>query len=235
MREDAEGIEGIEVVGRTLDEAVQKGLEHLGLRRDQVRLEVIADGTRSLFGFRAGPVRVRLIPKSGGAAAEEAEKARPATNADEEADLAYRILCELLRRMKVRARVTVERATAEQPLRLNIVGKDLGSLIGRRGETLAAMQFLLRLMVSHQLERWVGLLLDVNDYRRRREESLQRLALRMAELAVQTGQIQELEPMPPAERRLIHVTLRDFAGVRTESRGEGEGRRVLIIPTRAAS
>jgi spoIIIJ-associated protein len=135
--------------------------------------------------------------------------------------------------MGVRAHVDVQPAEGEEPLRLNVSGKNLGMLIGRRGDTLAAIQFLTRLMVSHQLERWVNLVVDVDDYRRKREETLQRLAIRMAETATETGRVQELEPMPPAERRIVHLSLRDFDGVSTQSTGEGEARRVTIIPARA--
>jgi spoIIIJ-associated protein len=242
----AEGEEGVEVVGRTIDEAVQKGLEVLALRRDQVNVEIVSDGARTVLGFRAGSVRVRVVPKKQTAEppvvieeAEEAEEevaptAAPSPrDAGSEADASRAILDELLKRMGVRARVDVQPAEGEEPLRLNVSGKNLGMLIGRRGDTLAAIQFLTRLMVSHQLERWVNLVVDVDDYRRKREETLQRLALRMAEAAIETGRVQELEPMPPAERRIVHLSLRDFDGVSTQSTGDGEARRVTIIPARA--
>lgn len=244
--------EGVEVVGRTLDEAVQKGLEHLQLRRDQVDIEILSDGARTLLGFRPGQARVRLIPKRAPAPPrqrpvpaaeptlekeeqeppeieEEPEKLTPA----QEADVAARLLQEMVRRMGIRARVQVELPTEDRPLRLNITGKDLGILIGRRGETLSALQFLTRMMASHQLHKWINLVVDVDDYRKKREESLRRLAVRMAQTAVETGRVQELEPMPPAERRIVHIALRDFDGVRTESQGEDENRRVTIVPARS--
>ncbi|MHB0876920.1 MAG: RNA-binding cell elongation regulator Jag/EloR, partial [Anaerolineae bacterium] len=244
-----------EVVGRTIDEAVQKGLEVLGLRRDQVNVEIVSDGARTVLGFRAGSVRVRVAQKKRpveppvapaapmptvateeapvaieGAPAVEPSAPRDSTG---EAETARLILDELLKRMGVRARVDVQLADGDEPLRLNVSGKNLGMLIGRRGDTLAAIQFLTRLMVSHQLERWVNLVVDVDDYRRKREETLQRLALRMAEQATETGRVQELEPMPAAERRIVHLALRDFDGVSTQSAGEGEARRVTIIPARS--
>ncbi len=265
--------EGIEVAGRTLDEAVEKGLEQLNLRREQVEIEILSDGARTLLGFRPGQAKVRLTPKrvprkpvepartapaprrqeppapapvavtpaATPRAADEDDEVAEATSeeegveltADDEADVSARLLHETVRRMGIRARVQVELPHDDEPLRLNITGKNLGMLIGRRGETLAALQFLTRMMASHQLHRWINLVVDVDDYRKKREESLQRLAVRMAETALETGRVQELEPMPPAERRIVHIALRDFDGVRTESKGEDEERRVTILPVRS--
>jgi len=235
-----ESEEGVEVIGRTIDEAVQKGLEVLELRRDEVNVEVVSDGARTLFGFRPGQVRVRLVPKhkleasADTATVQEQEMPSPDSprSLDEEAEIARKVLAEMLRRMGIRARVEARTGDQEEPITLNIKGRRLGLLIGRRGETLAAIQFLTRLMASRQLDRRVNVMVDVDDYRRRREESLRRLAIRMAETAVETGRTQELEPMPAAERRIIHLALRDFDGVTTESVGEGDQRRVTLIPGR---
>jgi spoIIIJ-associated protein len=253
----AEGAEGVEVVGRTIDEAVQHGLEVLKLRRDQVDVEVVAEGARTVFGFRAGQVRVRVKPKptippperpkveaappaamppletAKAEAAPPATSECPAPSDDDEAGTARTLLSEMLNRMGLRAQVGMERGDQDLPMRLNITGSNLGMLIGRRGETLASLQFLTRLMVSHQLHRWVNLVVDVDDYRQKREETLRRLAVRMAEAAVGSGQVQELEPMPPGERRVVHLALCDFAGVSTLSLGEGEARRVTIVPAKS--
>jgi spoIIIJ-associated protein len=113
---------------------------------------------------------------------------------------------------------------------LNIEGEDLGILIGRRGETLAAIQYLLRLMVNHRMRRWVNLVVDVEGYKSRREEQLRSLALRMADRVAKSGRAVALEAMPPAERRIVHITLRDHPDVTTQSVGEGDHRKVTIIP-----
>jgi len=238
-----EGEEGVEVVGRTVDEAVQKGLDSLNLRREQVSVEIVSDGARTMLGFRAGQVRVRVAPKP--QRTEPVTPAEPAGPAEptfvgpgleaggDEASVGRQLLSEMLSRMGVRAQVQVEAGSDDDPVRLNIQGNNLGMLIGRRGETLMAMQFLTRLMVSHRLQRWANVVVDVDDYRLKREETLKRLAARMAQEAVQTGRVQELEPMPPSERRIIHLTLRDFDGVSTQSTGEGEARRVTIVPARS--
>jgi len=118
----------------------------------------------------------------------------------------------------------------ETVYRLNITGDDLGILIGRRAETLDALQYLTRLVVNQQTYRWFRIEVDVENYKQRREQSLQRLARNMADRAVSEGRTIVLEPMPPRERRLIHIALRDRDDVRTESIGEGDARKVTIIP-----
>lgn len=118
----------------------------------------------------------------------------------------------------------------DAPIVLNIEGDDLGILIGRRAETLSAIQYLTRLMVNHRMHRWVNVVVDVEGYRARREEQLARLANRMADRAVSSGKTVSLEAMPPNERRIVHITLRDNLLVTTESVGEGDHRKVTIIP-----
>jgi spoIIIJ-associated protein len=126
---------------------------------------------------------------------------------------------------------TVDPVTKEvSPLSLNIVGDDLGVLIGRRGETLRDLQFIVRLIVSRRLGQWPNLVLDVEGYKARRASSLQALAQRMADQVRETRQPAILEPMPAHERRIIHLTLRDDPDVYTESTGEDEGRKVQILP-----
>jgi len=115
---------------------------------------------------------------------------------------------------------------------LNITGEDLGILIGRRGETLRALQYLVRLMVSHRLKHWTNLVVDVENYLIRRRRSLESLANRVADQAVRAGRVQALEPMPAYERRLVHIALRKNPKVTTESIGEGERRKVTIVPKR---
>jgi len=125
----------------------------------------------------------------------------------------------------------VDRATDEvSPLCLNIVGDDLGILIGRRGETLRDLQFLVRLILSRRLGIWPNLVLDVEGYKAKRANILGALASRMADRVRQTGVLMTLEPMPAYERRIIHLTLRDDPDVYTESTGDGDARKVQILP-----
>jgi spoIIIJ-associated protein len=116
------------------------------------------------------------------------------------------------------------------PIVLNITGEDLGILIGRRGETLRALQYLVRLMVSHRVKHWTNVVVDVESYLARRRHALESLANRVAEQAIRSGRTQSLEPMPPYERRLVHIALRKHPRVTTQSVGEGERRKVTIVP-----
>lgn len=165
----------------------------------------------------------------------DASPAAPLTD-DEVGAIAAELLQGMLDRMDMRAEVQVVEyrgvldAGQDPPLVLNIEGEDLGILIGRRAETLAALQYLTRLMVNHRSHRWVNLVVDVEGYKARREEQLVRLAERMAERVVSTGRAVALEAMPPRERRIVHITLRDHPQVTTQSVGEGEQRKVTIIP-----
>jgi spoIIIJ-associated protein len=133
--------------------------------------------------------------------------------------------------------VTVEIREGETS-RLNVVGDGsdrdaLGSLIGRKGERLSALQHLVNLMLSRRTGQWTRVLVDVEDYRGRRERQLVDLANRAAERVVETGKMLQLEPMPALERRWIHIALRDNAGVATQSIGEEPNRRVVVLPRNA--
>lgn len=154
----------------------------------------------------------------------------------EDARVGAETLQELLGYLQVEAKVIPKRAGAEdgeaQHWMLEIQGRELGALIGRRGETLAALQYITRLIASRDLERRARIVIDVEGYKSRREALLRRLAKRMADQAVQRGRTVSLEPMPPHERRIIHLALRDNPNVTTESVGEGDRRKVTIVPRR---
>lgn len=116
------------------------------------------------------------------------------------------------------------------PFAFDVTGEDLGILIGRRGQTLATLQYILRLMVSHQLKVWTPIVVDVEGYKQRRSEALQALAARLAEQVRSRGTPFTLEPMPAYERRIIHLALADHPDVTTQSIGEGDLRKVVILP-----
>jgi spoIIIJ-associated protein len=148
------------------------------------------------------------------------------------------ILQGLLDRMNLRARVEVvpqSDAEADEGERfdvLNIVGEDLGVLIGRQNEVLSALELITRLMVNQRVRGRSDFVVDVNGYRAKRAEALRKLALRMADQVIETDRTAVLEPMPPAERRIIHLALRDHPRVTTQSIGEGDRRKVTIVPKR---
>lgn len=148
---------------------------------------------------------------------------------------AIEVMSELLDKMHVKATVTGEVSEPDDLTgqRVNVIeinGNDLGVLIGPRGETIDALQFLGRLMVAHKLRRRANFVVDVEGYRQRRRQALTRLAERMGDKVRQRQEPISLEPMPAYERRIIHMTLRDWPDVYTESAGEGKQRKVRIFP-----
>jgi spoIIIJ-associated protein len=172
------------------------------------------------------------------APAAEAPAARveeqPAADGDETLRVSRQVVTDLLDKMKVRAKVTAEyhppEDDSEEPVVLvNVEGNDLSILIGRRSETLNAIQYISSLIICKQLDRWIPLMIDVQGYRARRERQLRQIARRMADQAIHTGRRQVLEPMPANERRLIHLELRDHPQVATESVGEEPNRKVTIF------
>jgi spoIIIJ-associated protein len=162
-------------------------------------------------------------------------EARPKPTQEEILGLARDILAELMERMQIEADIQARVSEPRYPgdsssLVLDIQGDDLGFLIGRKGETLAAIQHLLRLMVNKVVQQRVHLVVDVEGYKVRREDALKKLALRIADQATRRRRRIALEPMNAYERRIIHMTLRNHPTVITESVGEGSRRKVTIVP-----
>lgn len=226
----------LEVRGRNVEEAITNGLAQLGMSRDEVLIEVLNHGSRGLLGLGAEPAQVRILyppeeEKDEGEMAlqiAEEEPTHPAT--EEVAQVVKATVKELLERMGVQAQVTVREPQEDQLLTLDISGEDLSILIGPRGETLNALQYIVRLIVSRELLRWVTFLLDVEGYRQRRAKELQDLARRMADRVALNKQPLALEPMPAYERRIIHIALHDHPLATTQSVGQGGHRRVTILP-----
>lgn len=152
---------------------------------------------------------------------------------DEVVALASEMLLEMVSLMGLDAQVEggqrQEEDEDEAAIYLNLIGNDLGDLIGRHGETLSSMQYLVRLMVNQKLHRWTNIVVDVDGYKDRRADKLAQMALRMADQVVETGKSVALEPMPANERRLIHIALRNHPKVRTESIGEDTRRKIQIL------
>jgi len=167
----------------------------------------------------------------GSVAAERAEL--EAAEASPEALAAGKIILEqLLTHIGFAARVDVETGDTS---RLNVVGEasereELGALIGRKGERLSALQHLVNLMLSRQMGAWTRVLVDVEDYRGRRERQLREIAERAAKRVVETGKMLQLEPMPALERRWIHIALKSNPDVATQSIGEEPNRRIVVLP-----
>lgn len=225
-------------------DAGSRGLFGLGSRQARIRLTIkpqpVATQNLSAAEKRA-PVQQQPAMKP---RAEEQFPAPVVENSveeepeagegqDETLAVSSEVVSDLLEKMKVRARVSSTYRQAEDGgddsvVLVNVEGNDLSILIGRRSETLNALQYVSSLIVCKRLDRWVPIMIDVQGYRARRERQLRQIARRMADQAIHTGRRQILEPMPANERRLIHLELRDDPQVATESIGEEPNRKVTI-------
>ena len=146
------------------------------------------------------------------------------------------VLTEFLHYMEIDANICVQDQETDptdsrSSIRINIVGDNVAVLIGRRGETLASLEYLIKLVVSNKQNRWTNISLDIDGYKQHREHQLKRLAQRMANQVQQFGRPIALEPMPPNERRIVHMTLEQNPGVSTNTTGDGNQRRVNIQPS----
>lgn len=257
--------------GKTVQEAIQQGLQRLNLVEDQVEIEIIKEGSRGIFGFGAEEAVVQLTPKAQPPLAptpqvdapaevapaapteltpveipaepvaekvEATDKGQPVPSGVDEATQkrAKEILETLLQNMSVKSEVQARlgydlvEPDETPPLTLDVTGHDLGVLIGKRGETLGALQFVVRQILSKEFGHWLPVVIDVESYLVRRRKSLQQLANRMAERAALGKRKVVLEPMSAQERRIIHLQLRAHDQVYTESIGDGEKRKVVIYP-----
>ena len=151
-----------------------------------------------------------------------------AVASDELVDTSVGVLMELLELLRVEGEVEVR--SRSYPLTLNVHGDDLGILIGRHGDTLASLQFMVNLVVGRRMGRWTRVVVDVEEYRQRRERTLRDVAARTAERVRRMRQSVTLEPMPANERRIVHMTLQGDRFVSTHSVGEGDSRKVVISP-----
>jgi spoIIIJ-associated protein len=217
-------MEDVEASGKTVDEAIEKALQQLGLDRSQVDVEIVSEGRTGLFGLGGESARVIVKPLATEQVAVESSTIQMAVD----------FLRRLLELMDVDADVTARapetpgdglgRASAV----LDVNGDDLGILIGRRGSTLAALQYMVNHMVSRSLKSKALVSVDVERYKRRREDALIGLAQRLAEKVKTSGRTITLEPMPANERRIVHLALAGDPQVVTASLGEGETRKVAI-------
>ncbi|SMC00193.1 spoIIIJ-associated protein [Thermanaeromonas toyohensis ToBE] len=202
-------MKAVEMTGRTVQEAVEAALQVLGARREEVEVEVLEEGSKGflgLLGSRQAKVRVSLL--------ENPEK------------VIKEFLEKVLKAMALKAGVEIRRR--EDYFLVSFHGRELGLLIGRRGETLNALQYLTNLAVSRLIGQRVRIVLDAEGYRKRREQALVRLARRLSEKVKRTGNKVVLEPMTAQERRIIHTALQNDAQVITYSEGEEPHRKVVI-------
>lgn len=222
----------VETTGPTVDDAIDAALEKLDLDEDQVDLEILSEGGDGQ------PARVRATPRSEVVAEPSITEGERDADAEWDESLATagrEIVEDLLDYMGFPGEVDVLRAGKENgtpTLVMAVVdGESMGALIGRRGETLQAFQFITQLLVNRRVGHWTRVLLDIEGYRSRRERYLKDTALRAAEKAMRYRESQELDPMIPSERRIVHLTLANHEFVTTHSEGEGDNRRVIVEAT----
>lgn len=245
-------MEMIEATGKSVEDAISRGLAELKAAPADVMIEVLEEPNTGLFGFGARQARVRLVllrqrkPAKNEVVEEEDDEPAddlaaeaPADMSDEDlaedAVVGQEVLTELLAKMRIEAQVSVQRIEAETEgeethWMLNVTGDSISRLIGRRGETLSSLQYIVRLICSRRLQRRANIIIDAGGYKMGRSNRLRGLAKRMAKQAVQQGRTITLEPMHANERRIIHLTLRGRGDVTTRSVGEGRARKVTIVP-----
>ena len=182
---------------------------------------------------RSGKYPSELLSELGDVSAVEGEMQEVESPSSDDVDLTVDVLQHILQFMNIRAMVQVR---STDPLTLNIQGinENLGLLIGRRGETLSALQLLVSLIVGHRTKHRMRIIIDAENYRERREENLRSLALRVAQQVRNYRRSIALEAMPPHERRIVHIALSESKDISTESIGEGDARRVVISLRRPA-
>jgi spoIIIJ-associated protein len=246
----------LEIIAPSVDEAVEKGLGQLGLPQEEVEIEVLDSGSHGFLGLGSRQARIRITIKQAnqvlnhqtdeqGSAVVNRPAPEPSSNQatienqtqsvpdDPTLKIANQVVSDLLEKMKVKARVSAAYLEAvdekDHPgIMVEIEGDDLSILIGRRSETLNALQYITSLIVGKEVGEWVPVMIDVQGYRARRERQLRLIARRIAEQAIHTGKRQVLEPMPANERRIIHLELKDHPQVFTESIGDEPNRKVTI-------
>jgi spoIIIJ-associated protein len=199
----------LEKTGRTVDEAISRALDELKVERSKVDIEVMDEGNKGIFGIiGAKTARVRVILKE-----TPGEKVR-------------KFLEEVFQKMNANVQMIVEED--DEAVYVTIEGEDSGIIIGRRGETLEALQFLSCLVINNGKEGYKKVIIDIENYRKRREDTLVRLSHKLAERVVKSKKNITLEPMSPYERRIIHSTLQNNKYVKTYSIGDEPNRKVVI-------
>lgn len=199
-------------VSKTVDEAVKEALRELDVDQDDVKVEVVEEPSKGLFGLigvKDAKVKVTVV--------------------NDPIEIADNFLNRLLPSMNIKAMSVVKREGMSLHVDItNISSSDMGILIGKRGSTLDSIQYLLSLVVNKDRENYIKIVVDIKGYRKKREETLIRLANKMAEKAKYSKRPIRLEPMNPYERRIIHSALQNMEGITTHSEGDEPYRRVVI-------
>lgn len=228
-------IKSLETTGRTEDEAIAAALKELGLERDDVSVTVVERAKSGFLGIGASPAVVRVEYEAPDETETEAapvvetkapEKAAMTADNGEFAEIRA-FLDGLLKRMDVKADIEITRRDGKSIV-INLSGSNMGAVIGRRGETLDAIQHLTNYVINRGNDKHMHICVDAESYRAKREESLVRLAEKMAAKVIKYKRSMALEPMNSYERHIIHAALQDYEGVSTSSTGTEPNRRVVV-------
>ena len=205
-------LKSVEKTAKTMEEALESALEELGVSEDRVTVEILEEPSKGLFGFIGGkPARILV-------------NVRPL----DALTVGKQFLSDLFQSMHIAVELEVAVPEEEGPVAVNLLGEDLGILIGKHGQTLDALQYLTNLAANRDAEEKIKFVIDVEEYRRRRAETLTRLAQRLASKVKRMGEPVVLEPMTPHERKIIHMALQDDRRISTYSEGEEPNRKVVI-------
>jgi len=208
-------MKSVRIKAKTVDEAVTQALEELDTTAENAEVNVIDEGSKGLLGFIGAKDAVVEVKKIFNPVEEGKE-----------------FLKQLLDKANINVDVeVVQKETDDEQVLYNLMGqKELGLVIGHRGETLDALQYLTSIFINKELDEYYRVLLDAEGYRDRRRKTLERLAQRLADKAEKKQRKVVLEPMPPHERRIIHITLKENNNVKSYSEGEEPYRKVMIEP-----
>lgn len=204
-------MEFMEFSAKTVDDAIVEACSKLTITRDKLEYEVIEEGSNGFLGIGSKPAII---------------KARAISNID---DIAYDFLKEVFAAMDMEVGINIKYDEFDKVMNIDLSGDDMGVLIGKRGQTLDSIQYLVNLVVNKNSEEKIHVKVDTEDYRRRRRDTLENLAKNMASKVKRTRRPITLEPMNPYERRIIHSTLQNDKFVTTHSEGEEPFRKVVIV------
>ena len=200
----------IEISAKTVDDAVTEGLIKLGTTSDKIEYEVMEKGSAGFFGLGSKPAKIRIRKKS------------------TVEDHVREFLNNVFRAMGMEVEILIRKSEDEKNIDIELKGSDMGVLIGKRGQTLDSLQYLTNLAVGKQVNEYVKVKIDTEDYRKRRRETLENLAKNIAYKVKRTKRPVSLEPMNPFERRIIHSALQGDRYVNTHSEGDEPYRNVVV-------
>lgn len=226
-------MKSVETEGKTTEEAIDKACEELAVSREDLEVEVLSNGSSGFLGLGARNARIRATVKEMDTPRSPEARSSAAFSDNQAAETAKKTLQDILRLLEVEA--TVDLKEDSERILLNIQGDGSGLLIGRKGQTLDAMEYLINKIVHKEAEDKKRIVVDTENYRFRREDSLVKLAQRLGEKAKRLGRPVTISPMSAHDRRIIHLALQEDKTLRTWSMGTGLYRKVIISPEKKPS